>query len=176
MALDMDMDIATMIELVKLFVLLVIIAYLLVYLMRGAIYLPSHTGAVEQMVQALSIKPGDQVVDLGSGDGRIVIAMAKAGAVATGYEVNPLLIWISRKNAATSKVLDRVTFVRKSFWRVNFSNVQCVTVFGMTHIMKELEEKLMKELPVGARVVSNGFPFPAWKGEKVAQGVYLYHR
>ena len=170
------MDAATIFELVKLVLLLGLIAYLLVYLSRGAIYLPSHPAAVNHMIKALDIKPGEHAVDLGSGDGRVVIAMAKAGAIATGYEVNPMLVWLSRQKAKASGVADKTTFIRKSFWRANFSDVQCVTVFGMTHIMKELEEKLMKELPVGARVVSNGFKFPHWKGEDVAQGVYLYHR
>lgn len=170
------MDVVTIIELIKLALLLALIAYLLVYLMRGAIYLPSHPAAVDHMINALEIRPGEQAVDLGSGDGRIVIAMAKAGAIATGYEVNPFLVWLSWSNAEAAKVSDQVRFMRKSFWRVNFSNIQCVTVFGMTHIMKELEEKLMKELPSGARVVSNGFEFPNWKGEKRAQGVYVYRR
>jgi tRNA A58 N-methylase Trm61 len=174
--LPLSMDAATWIELIKLALLLALIAYLLVYLRRGAIYLPSHPKAVEQMIQALGIMPGDKAVDLGSGDGRIVIAMAKAGADATGYEVNPPLVWISRRNALKANVADHAHFVRKSFWRANFSDVQCLTIFGMTHIMKELEEKLMKELPVGARVVSNGFKFPNWKGEQVAQGVYLYRK
>lgn len=170
------MDITLALELVKLVVLLTIIGYLLTYLLRGAIYLPSHPAAVEQMVRALHVRPGERAVDLGSGDGRIVIALAKAGAIAVGYEVNPILVWLSRLNIRQAGVAERATIVRKSFWRASFTDIQCVTVFGMTHIMRELEAKLQRELPSGARVASNGFRFPGWKGESVAQGVHMYRK
>lgn len=171
------MDLLTIIEVVKAAVLLSLCIYLMVYLSRGAIYLPSHDAAVKQMVNALQIKPGEKAVDLGSGDGRVVIAMAKAGAKdVVGYEVNPFLVWWSRANVRKAGVADRAKIYRKSFWRVSFRDTQCITLFGITYIMKELEEKLLKELPAGARVVSNGFQFPHWKGEKVAEGVHLYRK
>jgi ribosomal protein L11 methylase PrmA len=171
------MDLLTIIEVIKAVLLLSLCAYLMVYLTRGAIYLPSHDAAITQMINALQIKPGEKVVDLGSGDGRVLIAMAKAGAKeVVGYEVNPLLVWWSRARIQTAGVADRVKVYQKSFWRVSLNDVQGITLFGITYIMKEMEEKLLKELPMGVRVVSNGFQFPNWKGEKVADGVYLYRK
>jgi hypothetical protein len=170
------MDLPLAIKIVELIVVLVVDIYLLTYLFRGAIYLPSHPKAIEQMVRALDVKAGEHAVDLGSGDGCILIALAKAGAIATGYEVSPPLVWWSRRRIRAAGVANHVTVVRKSFWRADFSSFQCVTLFGMTHIMRELEEKLLRELPPGARVTSNGFKFPNWKGEQVAPGVHLYKK
>lgn len=168
------MDVDLIIKFVELIAILALDVYLLRFLLRGAIYLPSHPKAIAGMIKALEIRQGEKVVDLGSGDGCILIALAKAGGVATGYEVNPLLVWWSRRCIKAAGVADRVTVYRKNFWKADLSTFQGVTLFGMSHIMKELEEKLMRELPVGACVASNGFTFPNWKGEEVMKGVHLY--
>src|SRR3989338_878500 len=71
---------------------------IVMHLLRGAPYLPTHRESVAKMIELAQVRPADKMVDLGSGDGRIVIAFAKQGIEAHGYEVNPLLVWWSRKN------------------------------------------------------------------------------
>ena len=68
------------------------------YFFWGAIYVPTEKERVKKMVEFLKIKPGQAVVDLGAGDGRLLIALAKAGAKAYGYEVDPFLVTSAREN------------------------------------------------------------------------------
>ncbi|MBU4142330.1 hypothetical protein KKE99_05680, partial [Patescibacteria group bacterium] len=71
-----------------------IFTFLFVYaLFFGAPYVPIPKNGLDKMVEFANIKFGQKAVDLGSGDGRIMIAMAKAGAIVHGYEINPLLVW-----------------------------------------------------------------------------------
>jgi ribosomal protein L11 methylase PrmA len=144
-------------------------------LMNGAIYIPTDRILVEKMLDVTELKPTDTLVDLGSGDGRLVIAAAKRGARAVGYEINPILVWLSKRNAKRAGVSDRATFYAKDFWSADLSPYSVVTVFGIGHIMKRLERKLQAELKPSSRVVCNLFTFPEWKGEK-EEGVFLYIR
>src|SRR5579872_2858900 len=87
-------------ELVGFFVLLAIIYLLGRPLVHGAIYVPTSMRGVREMVKLIDPKPGDKIIDLGSGDGRILIACAERGASAVGYEINPLLVKRSRRAVA----------------------------------------------------------------------------
>mgnify|MGYP001577833905 FL=1 len=126
------------------------------------------------MIKLLDIRPGEKAADIGSGDGRIVIAMARAGAETHGYEIDPLLIWRSRRKIRQAGLQNKSFIHWKDFWNEDFSSFDIVTVYGIKHIMKKLEEKLKKELKPGARVVSNGFKFPTWQPLKSQDGLHLY--
>ncbi|OGH73865.1 MAG: hypothetical protein A3C90_04730 [Candidatus Magasanikbacteria bacterium RIFCSPHIGHO2_02_FULL_51_14] len=147
---------------------------IVMHLLRGAPYLPTHRESVAKMIELAQVRPADKMVDLGSGDGRIVIAFAKQGIEAHGYEVNPLLVWWSRKNIQRAGLDGRAFIHRQSFWRADFSSYSIVTIFGITHIMKGLEKKLQKELAPGARVISNAFRFPNWKLNEKKGAVMLF--
>lgn len=151
--------------------------YFLAPIVRGAVYFPTKPANVEAIVRLAEIKSGEKAVDLGSGDGRIVIALARAGAEAHGYEINPLLVWRSR-TAIRRAGLDGRAFVHwRSFWGVNLSDFSLVTAYGIPYIMRSLERKLRRELRSGARVISNIYPFPSWKFKsRVPGGVLLYVR
>ena len=133
----------------------------LYYLRHGAIFVPTGRQAVAAMVRLAQIKPGMKVVDLGSGDGRIVIAFAQAGVEAVGLEVNPILVWWSRWKIRQAG-LPNAKIITKSFWSVDMADfdVDVVVVFGMTHIMEKLQEKLWRELKPGSLIISNIFRFP----------------
>src|SRR5262245_18680883 len=79
---------------------------------KDAVWVPSPQGAVEKMLDLARVTPDDFVIDLGSGDGRNVIAAAQRGARALGVEYNPDLVEYSRRAAAAAKVADRATFVQ----------------------------------------------------------------
>lgn len=101
--------------------------------------------------------------DLGSGDGRLAIALARAGvAEVHGYEINWLLVQYSRARVAKAGLADRVTIHWQSMWDVSLSHCDVVTTYQHTMVMSKLEAKLVKELKPTARVVSNSFRFPNW--------------
>lgn len=145
-------------------------------LFRGAIYLPTQKRTVKKMIELSSVKPGEIAVDLGSGDGRLIIALARAGAKAHGYEINPFLVLLARRNIRKAKLGDRAFVHFKNFWKEDFSQFDIVTIFGIGYAMKPLEQKLKKELKIGARIVSNAFPFPNWQYEKKEDTAFLYRK
>lgn len=143
---------------------------------KGAVYVPSKPEAIQAMVKLTKVKKGLRVADLGSGDGRLVIALAKTGAQVDGYEVNPLLIWRARRNIAKAKLQQRATIIGQSYWNVDLSIYDVITVYGITYIMKDLSQKLRAELSPGSVVTSNYFKLPNWKPVTTLNGVHLYRQ
>lgn len=141
-------------------------------LVRGAPYVPSSDAKIASMVALAGIRPGERAADLGSGDGRVVMAFARAGADAHGFEVNPILVWLSRRKIRVAGLADRAHIHWRSFWRVDGGEFDIIIVFGISHIMRGLERKLKRELKPGARVVSNAFAFPQWPPSRTEDGVY----
>jgi len=146
-------------------------------IIRGAPYVPTKDEAILAMIRLAEVRPIDIVADLGSGDGRILFEFIEAGAKeAHGFEINPFLVWRTRRLAKKRGIEDKVFIHLKNFWGANFSGFDCVTVYGLNHIMKPLEEKLSKELRPGARVLLNAFHFPNWPAKNLIRGVRLYQK
>jgi len=148
--------------------------FLLYLLWIGAPYIPTKKSGVEKILECCGIRPGMKAADIGSGDGRIVIALARAGAIAHGYEINPLLVWWSRVKIRQAGLDGRAFIHRKNLWSADFSSFDVVTVFGVFHIMRRLETKLRRELKPGARAVSIGFEFPTWLAAEKHDGIFVY--
>jgi len=146
------------------------------FLFWGAIYVPTKKDKVEKMIKLLNVKPGERAVDIGSGDGRLVIALAKAGAIATGFEINPFLVKIARRKIKKAGLEGKAFIYCKNFWKEDFSPYGAVSLYGMSHIMKGLEKKLKKELKKEARIVSNTFSFPNWSPAKKEDNIFLYKK
>lgn len=154
---------------------LIVVIYLLAPIVRGAVFFPTRPENVETIVRLAKIKPGEKAADLGSGDGRIVIALARAGAEAHGYEINPILVWKSRAAIRQAGLEGRAFVHWRSFWGADLSPYAVIAVYGIPYIMRALEKKLSRELKAGSRVVSNIYKFPSWAGAMHAEGgVYLY--
>ena len=143
-------------------------------IMRGAIYFPTSSRNIDVILGFAKIVSGQRVVDLGSGDGRILIAAAQQGAFATGYEINPLLVWKSRRAIAKAGMANQATVIWKSFWRVDFSEFDTVIVYGIPYIMDQLQRKLERELKPGSTVISNIYKFPGWEPRFKEEGVRVY--
>lgn len=156
------------------FFLLRIFEAMLPIMFWGAVYVPTKQAKIRKIIEMANIKPGDKAVDLGSGDGRLVIALAKAGAEAHGYEINPLLCLQARKNIRQQRLSEKAFIHCGSFWRKDFSDFDIITIYGMNHVMKRLEVKFKRELKANARVVSNGFSFPSWPYSRKEDDIYLY--
>lgn len=147
---------------------------MLVWLYRGPFYVPTRRKYVPRIISMLNIKKGETFVDLGSGDGRLLVAIVEAGGVAHGYEHNPLLVMQSRKRFKELGIEERALVYMENFWSADISKYDGVVVYGIPYIMTRLEEKLKKELKPGARVVSYSFPFPNWEPSAKEKAVYLY--
>ncbi|XP_076152013.1 ATP synthase subunit C lysine N-methyltransferase isoform X2 [Alosa pseudoharengus] len=117
-------------------------------------YVPATSVQVENVLKVLRYRSGS-LVDIGSGDGRIVIAAAKKGFRAVGFELNPWLVWYSRYKAWREGVHHSTSFYISDLWK-----------------MEQLEDKLGKELQNSARVVACRFPFPSWvPDDTVGEGI-----
>ncbi|XP_012577176.1 PREDICTED: protein FAM173B [Condylura cristata] len=129
-------------------------------------FVPATAQQIENVVQLLQRRKGS-LVDIGSGDGRIVIAAAKEGFTAVGYELNPWLVWFSRYRAWREGVQASTRFHISDLWKVTFSQYSNVVVFGVPQMMPQLAKKLELELEDGARVIACRFPFPNWTPDEV---------
>jgi len=163
------------------FLALALISFLIFFMflpiIRGAPFVPTKDRAIIAMVSLAQVKPTDIVADLGSGDGRILFEFIKAGAKeAHGFEINPFLVWRSRRQIRRLGLQNRVIIHLKNFWSIDLSQFSCVTVYGLNHIMRPLEEKLSQELMPGARVLLNAFYFPNWGSREAKDGVRLYRK
>ena len=159
-------------------ILIIAMAYvILVFLLPpvlGAPFVPTSNAVVETMVALANIKPGERMVDLGSGDGRIVIAFAQAGAEAHGYEINPSLVFWSRLNIRRLGLRNKAFIHWRSFKACDFSKFAIVTTYTLPRFMASLEGKIQTTLPKNGRVVSHQFRFPNWEPTEVKDKVYLY--
>uniref|UniRef100_A0A3Q0R0U7 FATP synthase c subunit lysine N-methyltransferase n=1 Tax=Amphilophus citrinellus TaxID=61819 RepID=A0A3Q0R0U7_AMPCI len=116
-------------------------------------FVPATATQVENVLRVLRARSGT-LVDIGSGDGRIVIAAAKHGFRASGFELNPWLVWYSRYRAWREGVHRSTSFHISDLWKVIPLSL--------------LELKLASELPSTAKVVACRFPFPTWVPESTA--------
>jgi precorrin-6B methylase 2 len=126
--------------------------------------IPTPQSIVEKMLEAGHIKAGDIVYDLGSGDGRIVIAAAQHyGVRAVGIEIMPDLCRKARERIQSEGLSERVRIIEGSALRVNLSPADVVTMFFMTDSNERLRPALERQLHAGARVVSYQFQVRGWK-------------
>jgi len=141
---------------------------------RGAIYDPSTLEETRVMADLAELVPGETAADLGSGDGRVVIALAQRGGEAHGYEVNPFLVVLSRRRIRAKGLQGRAYIHWGSFWGRDLSRYDAITVFQVGFVMSRLESKLKRELAPGARVVSHYWRFPSLRPEIAHGNVYRY--
>lgn len=122
------------------------------------------------MLRLVDVKSNDIVYDLGSGDGRIVIAAARnRGAHGIGIDINPERIREANENAQKAGVSDRVQFRQQDLFQTNFSDATVVTLYLLPELNVKLRPKLLSELKPGTRIVSHAFDMGEWKPEQVVE-------
>ncbi|MEJ2051043.1 MAG: class I SAM-dependent methyltransferase, partial [Calditrichota bacterium] len=114
------------------------------------------------------VGPGDYVIDLGSGDGRIVIAAAKHGAEAHGVDLDPQRIKEARDNARRAGVDNQVMFVQGNIFDTDFSQASVVTMYLLSSVNLKLRPRLLQELRPGTRVVSHSFDMGDWEPDSTS--------
>lgn len=130
----------------------------------AAPWVPLWRRDVQRMIALAAISPQTVVYDLGAGDGRIVIAAAKAGAKqAIGLEIAILPYLVAWCKIWLSGVARNASMQFKNIYRCSFAQAGVVFIFLTPGAMAKLEAKLLDELPTGARVISYAFRFPNWQ-------------
>ena len=137
---------------------------------KDVIYLPTSPALVEKMLDAARVTPADFVVDLGSGDGRMVIAAARRGARALGVEYNPELVALARRRAAEEGVAGRASFVQGDMYEADISKATVLALFLVSSNLEKLKPQLGTLAP-GTRIVNNGYRIPGWQEDGVVQAI-----
>jgi 2-polyprenyl-3-methyl-5-hydroxy-6-metoxy-1,4-benzoquinol methylase len=141
---------------VGLLVLLMIFGYML----QGAFYAPTGDQEIKDIKSFLKNRKHLKIIDIGSGDGRIVAALAELGHEVTGIELNPLLYRRSLRKWKNRDVQGHMRFINGNFWKHDLSDYDVVVVYGIPHIMVRLETKMRHEMKPNSIVLSNDFFLP----------------
>lgn len=136
---------------------------------RVAPYAVTPDQVVTEMLRLARVGPEDFVVDLGSGDGRLVIAAAKSFDARGGFgvDIDPSLVAYANAKAIEAGVADRVQFYARDLFATDVSAATVVTVYLFPGIMARVRDKLLAELAPGSRVVSHEFTFPDWPVDRI---------
>ena len=132
---------------------------------KDVIWVPTPGNLIEAMLDAAGVTPDDHVIDLGSGDGRIVIAAARRGARALGIEYNPDLTELSRRNAEAAGVADRARFATADIFSSDLTRATVVTLYLLPDLNLRLRPTLLGLAP-GTRVVSHAFHMGEWEPDE----------
>jgi precorrin-6B methylase 2 len=131
---------------------------------KDVVWVPTPPALVEKMLDMAKVTPDDFVVDLGSGDGRNVIAAAKRGARALGVEYNPDMVGLAKRNAAAQGVAEKANFVQGDMFEADFSKATVLALFLLPDNLMKLRDKFLNLRP-GTRIVSNTFTIDDWQPE-----------
>jgi SAM-dependent methyltransferase len=133
---------------------------------KDVLWLPTQQALLDGMLDLAQVTPQDTLLDLGSGDGRVVIAAAKRGAQGIGIEFNPDLVDFSRRSAAAQGVSARTAFITGDLFEADLSKATVITMFLRQDLNLKLRPKLLGLKP-GTRVVSNTFTMGDWEPDDI---------
>ena len=137
---------------------------------KDVVWVPTPPELVTKMMELAKVTPQDYVMDLGSGDGRNIIAAARIGATAVGVEYNPDMVALSRRNAAAAGVGDKAQFIEGDMFVADISKASVMALFLLPSNMLQLRDKFFNLRP-GSRIVSNTFGIEGWTpDEQVSVG------
>jgi hypothetical protein len=129
---------------------------------KDVIWVPTPSELVNKMIEIADVTAKDYVIDLGSGDGRLVIASAKLGARALGIEYNPDLVELSKRKAEEAGVSNLAKFIQTDFFEYDLSEATVITMFLLPDINLKLRPLLL-DLKPGTKIVSNTFTMGEWE-------------
>jgi methyltransferase family protein len=133
-------------------------------------YVPSPQSVVSDMLRYADVGPTDFLIDLGSGDGRIVLTAAKVfGARGFGVEIKEELVKRSNEAAEKEGLADRVRFMKQDLFKTDLSQATVITMYLLPDTVNLLKDKFLAELKPGTRIVSHDYPLTGWIPEKYVQ-------
>ncbi len=138
----------------------------------GAPYLPTLKKNVKPAIKLIDLKPGQTLLELGSGDGRVLIAAAEAGLNVIGYELNPILFvysWIK-----TRKYRKQIKVILGNYWNKKWPEADGIFVFLLNRYMEKLNTKIIQDYDKPIKLVSFAFKIPTRVEDKETRGLFLY--
>jgi hypothetical protein len=133
-------------------------------------YVPSPTSVVADMLTLAEVGPKDFVIDLGSGDGRIVLTAAKVfGARGFGVDINEKLVKEANEAAKLQGIADRASFTVQDLFKTDISKATVLTMYLLPNTVNMLKDKLLAELRPGTRIISHDYPLSGWIPEDTKQ-------
>jgi SAM-dependent methyltransferase len=132
---------------------------------RDVVWVPTPAVLVEKMLDVARVTPNDFVMDLGSGDGRNIIAAAKRGARALGVEYNPEMVEFSKRVAQKEGVAEKAQFVQGDMYEADISNATVLALFLLPENLNKLAPKFLALKP-GSRIVANHFAVSGWEPDE----------
>ncbi len=141
-------------------------------LLVGAPYLPTLSPQVAVALDLAALSPGERLIELGCGDGKVLIAAARRGLQVTGYELNPLLAavcWLR-----TRRYRDQVTVRCGDFWRISWPPADAIFTFLLPRYMVKLDKKLIQYNHKPVKLVSFAFTIPGRQATSSTSGVHVY--
>ncbi len=138
----------------------------------GAPYLPTLRKRVPEALDLIDLKPGQILVELGSGDGRVLAEAARRGITCIGYELNPFLVLYSKVRLIKYHKFTKVIW--GNYWHKQWPKAQGIFVFLLQPYMEKLGTKIEQNYPEGIKLVSFAFTIPGKQPVKESNGLYLY--
>ena len=135
---------------------------------KDVVWVPTPQALVDTMLALANVTSSDYVIDLGSGDGRLVITAAKRGATALGIEYNPDMVEYARRAATNEGVTAKATFENADIFESDFSKATVITLFLMSDLNLRLRPKILDMKP-GTRIVSNTFNMNDWEPDHTSR-------
>ena len=133
-------------------------------------YVPSPQSVVSDMLKFANVGPSDFVIDLGSGDGRIVLTAAKVfGARGFGVDINEKLVKEANESAKAQGIADRASFTVQDLFKTDIRKATVLTMYLLPNTVNMLKDKLQSELRPGTRIVSHDYPLSGWLPEDFRQ-------
>ena len=129
---------------------------------KDVVWVPSPPEMVNKMLEIAKVTPADYVIDLGSGDGRNIIAAAKLGARGHGVEYNPDMVALSQRLAKEAGVADKAQFIQGDMYEADISKATVMALFLLPVNLNKLHPKFLNLAP-GSRIVANTFGIEGWE-------------
>jgi cyclopropane fatty-acyl-phospholipid synthase-like methyltransferase len=171
-------------EIIISLILIFVAALLLFVIVMGAFfvidifldlpYVGAKKDKIETIIKLAQIKKNETVIDLGSGDGRLLLAAAAKGAYAIGYELNPLSILISRLHVYLEGRSGNIMVHYQNMWQADLKVADVIFVYSLKKKIGKFEDFVYKNARPGTRILVNTNPFPHKKPTKSENGIYLY--
>lgn len=137
-------------------------------------YVGTKRQKIETIIKLAQIKKNQTVIDLGSGDGRLLLAAAQEGAYAIGYELNPFLVLVTRFHAHLKGLSENVMVHRQNMWKADLKVADVIFVYSLKKTISKFEDFVYKNARPGTRIIVNLHPFSHKKPIKTENGIFLY--
>lgn len=160
-------------SLLSLIIIFYTIYIIYLQLLPGAFYYPTTDKTVETIFRNIKLKSNDVFIDLGSGDGRIIIAAAQKNIKSIGYELDPILVKKSRQKINQLKLSQFTEIKFKNFWQADFDQATIISIYQFPKYMTKLE-KIFQSLNHPLTVITNTYPFPNQKPYLIKNKLYFY--